>query len=64
MSIPPPADFIMRRVAFAGVGTALLALAGWITLRNLSLPSDDGWIFWGREPLGWPRWGSCAGGPH
>ena len=36
----------MRRVAFAGLGTALLALAGWITLRNLSLPSNDGWIFW------------------
>jgi hypothetical protein len=46
MSIAPPADFVMRRVAFAGLGTALLALAGWITLRNLSLPSNDGWIFW------------------
>ena len=46
MSIAPPAGFVMRRVAFAGLGTALLALAGWITLRNLSLPSNDGWIFW------------------
>ncbi len=46
MSIASPADFVMRRVAFAGLGTALLALAGWITLRNLSLPSTDGWIFW------------------
>jgi hypothetical protein len=41
-----PADFGMRRMAFAGLGTALLALAGWIALRNLSLPSNDGWIFW------------------
>ena len=46
MSIAPPADFVMRRMAFAGLGTALLALAGWITFRNLRLPSNDGWIFW------------------
>jgi len=46
MSIAPPADFVMRRMAFAGLGTALLALAGWIAIRNLSLPSNDGWIFW------------------
>jgi hypothetical protein len=46
MSIAPPADFVMRRMAFAGLGTALLGLAGWIAFRNLSLPSNDGWIFW------------------
>ena len=23
-----------------------MGLAGWIALRNLSLPSHDGWIFW------------------
>jgi len=42
----PPADFVTRRMAFAGLGTALLALAGWIAVRNLGLPSNDGWIFW------------------
>jgi hypothetical protein len=46
MSIAPPADFLMRRMGFAGLGTALLALAGWIAFRNLSLPTNDGWIFW------------------
>ena len=23
-----------------------MGLAGWIALRNLSLPSNDGWVFW------------------
>ena len=23
-----------------------MGLAGWIALRNLSIPSNDGWIFW------------------
>jgi hypothetical protein len=36
----------VRRGASAGLGAALLGLAGWIALRNLSLPSNDGWIFW------------------
>ena len=51
MSIGPPAGFIMGRVAFAGLGTALLALAGWITLRNLSLPSDRWLDLLGAEHL-------------
>lgn len=28
------------------LGTALVGLAGWITLRNLSRSGTDGWIFW------------------
>jgi hypothetical protein len=30
----------------AGLGAALVGLAGWIALRNLSFPGNDGWIFW------------------
>jgi hypothetical protein len=28
------------------LGTALLGFAGWLALRNLSLPTRDGWRFW------------------
>jgi hypothetical protein len=35
-----------RRLGTAGVAAALTGLAVWLTLRNLSLPTRDGWIFW------------------
>jgi hypothetical protein len=46
MTSAPPSDFVARRLGFAGLGAAFLGLAGWIALRNLTLPSNDGWIFW------------------
>ena len=46
MTSAPPSDFIARRLGSAGLGAALLGLTGWIALRNLSLPGNDGWIFW------------------
>lgn len=46
MTTTPPTDSAVRRVSSAAFGGALLGLAGWIALRNLSLPSTDGWIFW------------------
>lgn len=46
MTSAPPSDFVARRWGSAGLGTALIGLAGWIALRNLGLPSNDGWIFW------------------
>lgn len=46
MTSAPPSDSIARRSASAGLGAVLLGLAAWIALRNLSLASNDGWIFW------------------
>jgi hypothetical protein len=46
MTSARPPDFVPRRLGSAGLGAALMGLAGWLTLRNLSLPSNDGWIFW------------------
>ena len=46
MTSAPPSDLLARRLGAAGLGAALLGLAGWIALRNLSLPGNDGWIFW------------------
>ena len=46
MTSAPSSDSVARRLASAGVGAALLGLAAWIALRNLSLPGNDGWIFW------------------
>lgn len=34
------------RLGTASLAVALACLAGWIALRNLRLPSLDGWIFW------------------
>jgi hypothetical protein len=45
MSSAPPSDLVVRRVGSAWLGAALIGLAAWIALRNLSLPSTDGWIF-------------------
>jgi hypothetical protein len=28
------------------MGAVLAALAGWLALRNLSMPSNDAWMFW------------------
>ncbi|HKU63261.1 MAG TPA: hypothetical protein VJQ44_18820 [Gemmatimonadales bacterium] len=36
----------VRRLGSAAVGTALLGIAAWLALRNLSLPTHDGWMFW------------------
>ena len=46
MTTGPPSDFLVRRVGSAGLGVVLIGLAGWIALRNLRLPGNDGWIFW------------------
>jgi hypothetical protein len=46
MTRVPLSDFGARRLGSAGLGAALMGLAGWLALRNLSLPSNDGWIFW------------------
>jgi hypothetical protein len=67
MTSASPADFSRRRVVWAGVGAALLGLAGWIALRNLSLPSSDGWIFWvpiasWLVTMGLLCWGSALAG--
>jgi hypothetical protein len=37
---------VVRRLGSAGVGAALAGLAAYIALRNLRLPTHDGWIFW------------------
>ena len=34
------------RVLSAVLGTGLIGLAGRIAVRNLGLPTQDGWIFW------------------
>ena len=46
MTSTPPSDFAARRWGSAGLGAAFMGLAGWIALRNLTLPGNDGWIFW------------------
>lgn len=46
MTSEPPPDFAVRRFGSAGLGAAFMGLAGWIALRNLTLPNNDGWIFW------------------
>jgi hypothetical protein len=44
MADAPPT--IASRLITASVGVALTGLAAWIALRNLRLPTPDGWIFW------------------
>jgi hypothetical protein len=34
------------RFGSAVLGAALMGLAGWLAIRNLSLPGDEGWFFW------------------
>ena len=46
MTSASPPNFPARRLGAAGLGAALIGLAAWIALRNLSLPGNDGWIFW------------------
>ncbi|MFL5450234.1 MAG: hypothetical protein ACJ8AX_16905 [Gemmatimonadales bacterium] len=46
MTTAPPHHLALRRVGWSVVGAALIGSAGWITLRNLRLPTDDGWFFW------------------
>jgi hypothetical protein len=44
MTDAPPS--IASRLTTASVGAVLTGLAAWIALRNLRLPTPDGWIFW------------------
>jgi hypothetical protein len=46
MTSAPPPEPLVRRLGSAALGAALIGFAGWIALRNLRLPSLDGWIFW------------------
>src|SRR3954447_22854062 len=46
MTTVPPRDPALRRFGWSIVGAALIGFAGWITLRNLRLPNNDGWFFW------------------
>jgi hypothetical protein len=46
MNYAPSTGSIAGRVASAGIGAALIGAAAWLTLRNLSLPTQDGWMFW------------------
>jgi len=46
MTTAPPRDLALRRLGWSVIGAALIGLAGWITLRNLRLPNNDGWFFW------------------
>jgi hypothetical protein len=69
MSGVPPSDFVVRRVGSGGLGTALMGLAGWLALRNLSMPGNDGWIFWvpiasWLLTMGLLCWGSALAGPQ
>jgi hypothetical protein len=42
----PPLTGSVGRLATAALGAALVGLALWLALRNLRLPTHDGWIFW------------------
>jgi hypothetical protein len=46
MTTALPRDLTLRILGWSVVGAALIGLAGWITLRNLRLPNNDGWFFW------------------
>jgi hypothetical protein len=41
-----PGQVGVRRFIAAAFGTALLCAAAWLALRNLSVSTHDGWIFW------------------
>jgi hypothetical protein len=42
----PLSGSISGRLGTASVGIALTTFAAYIALRNLSLPTQDGWMFW------------------
>lgn len=46
MADPPLTGSVTSRLGTAGLGAALAGLAVWLALRNLRLPTHDGWIFW------------------
>ncbi|HEX6407144.1 MAG TPA: hypothetical protein VFZ90_08150 [Gemmatimonadales bacterium] len=46
MTAARPRDLALPRWGWSLVGTALMGFAGWIALRNLRLPNNDGWFFW------------------
>jgi len=46
MADAPLTDSVASRLGTAGAGAALTGLAAWLALRNLRLPTHDGWIFW------------------
>ena len=46
MADAPAAGSVASRLGTASLGLVLIALAAWLALRNLSLPTRDGWMFW------------------
>jgi hypothetical protein len=46
MADTPGTGSVASRLGMACVGGALTGFAVWLTLRNLSLSTHDGWIFW------------------
>jgi hypothetical protein len=46
MADAPLTGSVANRLGTASVGAVLIGLAAWIALRNLRLPTHDGWIFW------------------
>jgi hypothetical protein len=46
MADTPLSGSVASRLGMAIVGSALACLASWLTLRNLSLSTHDGFIFW------------------
>jgi hypothetical protein len=46
MADPPLNGSVASRLGTAILGTALIGLPLWLALRNLSLSTHGGWIFW------------------
>ena len=46
MTDAPHTGSVAGRMGMALVGGVLTGIAAYIALRNLSLPTRDGWIFW------------------
>ena len=46
MTDAPVPGTVAGRLGSASLGVVLITLAAWLALRNLSLPTRDGWIFW------------------
>ena len=46
MTGAPMRPVAFHRFGWSVCGAALIGVAGWIALRNVRLPSNDGWLFW------------------
>jgi hypothetical protein len=46
MADAPATVSLASRLGTASLGVVLITLAAWLALRNLSLPTRDGWMFW------------------